>query len=140
MAVDLNALFGGALIGIAASLMLLFNGRVTGISGIVSGLLSFRRGEIAWRFAFLAGLLGGGLALWYFHPAVFAGNLSTELWSVCLAGILVGFGTVLGGGCTSGHGVCGISRLSIRSIVATVVFIVFGVMAVFLSRTLGILP
>lgn len=133
------ALLGGILIGIAVSLMLYWNGRVTGISGIINSAFTAARTEAGWRLAFLAGLLTGGLLLKLFQPEVFSGQLNTPVWSIVLAGLLVGFGSTLGSGCTSGHGVCGISRLSIRSILATVTFILAGMAAVYAFRQLGVL-
>lgn len=136
----LHALMGGVLIGLAASVMLWMSGRIMGISGILFGLLSPRKGEMAWRFSFLGGILAGGLALRWFHPSAWGGGLPTEDWTVAVAGVLVGFGTVLGSGCTSGHGICGISRLSPRSLVATVFFILSGILSVALFKKIGILP
>ncbi len=133
----LNALWGGILIGISVSLMLLWNGRVTGISGIAYGLLSAARSDRAWRLYFLAGLISGGLTLHLLKPEIFAGSLTTPDSSVLVAGLLVGFGTVLGSGCTSGHGVCGISRMSPRSLVATLLFIATGILAVLLLKSKG---
>ena len=135
-----HALYGGVLIGISASLMLWCNGRVTGISGIIFGSLQRAKSDWSWRISFLAGLLCGGLALNWLRPQAFAGDLASESWTVVVAGVLVGFGTVLGSGCTSGHGVCGISRLSPRSLLATAVFIGSGILAVALFRQLGVLP
>jgi hypothetical protein len=131
------ALIGGAIIGLAVSLMLVFNGRVTGISGIVSGVLSPRKNDISWRILFLLGLLSGGVLLRFIQPEAFQ-NASNNMGLIdyAVAGLLVGFGTLLGNGCTSGHGVCGISRLSVRSIIATIVFITFGVLSVFIFKTL----
>ena len=126
----LKALAGGAIIGTAVTLMLWLNGRVTGISGIINGALCRPRKDSLWRYTFLAGLLAGGGVLYAVNPAVFENTTARSLPEVAVAGILVGFGTVLGSGCTSGHGVCGISRWSIRSIVATIVFIASGVVAV----------
>ena len=134
----INALIGGAIIGIAVSVMLLFNGRVTGISGIINGALSPQKGDTLWRVLFVAGLVLGGFALRGLSPAVFEGDLPTSEWTTVAAGLLVGFGTIMGSGCTSGHGVCGISRMSIRSIVSTMTFIAAGVAAVALFRQLGI--
>ena len=106
----INAILGGVLIGIAASLMMFFNGRVTGISGIVAGLIRPKKQDISWRMFFLMGLLLGGIVLKFFRPEVFYQS-SSALWGdYIFAGLLVGFGTLLGNGCTSGHGVCGISR------------------------------
>lgn len=131
------AIFGGVLIGLSVSLMLLFNGRVTGISGIVSSILSFSRGDKSWRASFILGLLSGGFILRFFYPDSFnSHSLHLYFYDYLLAGFLVGFGTLLGSGCTSGHGVCGISRLSTRSIVATLVFITFGIISVLFFRFL----
>lgn len=135
----LNALLGGALIGIAASLLLLFNGRVTGISGILNGALNPTRSEFLWRWSFLAGLIGGGFFLAENRPEVFWGRLATHDWTLVAAGLMVGFGTLLGSGCTSGHGVCGMSRLSIRSVIATVTFIVVGILSILFYRLTGVL-
>ncbi len=134
----INALFGGVIIGIAVSLMLLWNGRVTGISGIINGTLSPVKGDTGWRVLFIIGLLLGGLALRVLNPNIFSGNLEADTWTTVVAGLLVGFGTILGSGCTSGHGVCGISRMSVRSLVATIIFIAAGVVAVVVFRRLGV--
>lgn len=123
-------LIGGSLIGLAVTLMLLFNGRVTGISGILSGSLSRPTNDFGWRLAFFGGLLSGAVIARILNPDFFVNLSSRGIGSVAIAGLLVGFGTVMGGGCTSGHGVCGMSRLSIRSIVATVTFMLFGFLAV----------
>lgn len=139
----MNALWGGAIIGLSVSLMLLWSGRVTGISGIVYGLFRKTPGDTAWRLYFLTGLIAGGVFLRFARPESFASaNHSTHStdWTVLLAGFLVGFGTVLGSGCTSGHGVCGISRLSLRSFVATLVFVGSGMFTVSVLRMLGVFP
>ncbi len=136
----INALFGGGLIGISVSLMLLLNGRVTGISGIINGILSPAKGDFAWRILFVLGLLSGGLVTRIFNPSSFSGALNSDTWTVLVAGLLVGFGTILGSGCTSGHGVCGISRMSPRSLVATITFIAAGITAVTLLKAWSILP
>jgi uncharacterized membrane protein YedE/YeeE len=128
-----SALAGGALIGLAAVLLMLFHGRVAGISGIVGGLFAPREGDVAWRAAFLAGMLGAAALLG-------AAGLVPELRdrpglaAIALAGLLVGFGTRLGSGCTSGHGVCGLARLSPRSLVATAVFMASAAAVVFVAR------
>ncbi|MFA6239100.1 MAG: YeeE/YedE thiosulfate transporter family protein [Bacteriovorax sp.] len=132
----INALLGGMLIGIAVSIMLLFNGRVTGISGIVSGSLQPKMGDIGWRTLFIAGLVSGGFLLQFTIPSAFVQNSNALTGDYIFAGLMVGFGTVLGNGCTSGHGVCGISRLSIRSILATITFIAFGILSVIVFKTL----
>jgi uncharacterized membrane protein YedE/YeeE len=130
-------LLGGALIGLSASLLLLANGRVAGISGVVGSLLAPVRGDIAWRVLFFGGLLTGGLLLAWLRPASFAAPASVSSGGVALlvgAGLLVGFGSRLGNGCTSGHGVCGLSRGSARSIAATLTFMATGVLTVFVVR------
>lgn len=126
-------LAGGALIGVSASLLLLFDGRIAGISGIVGGLLRHTPGDTAWRAWFTVGLLLGGAALLLLAPEAL-GATTVALPLVALAGLLVGFGTRLGGGCTSGHGVCGIARLSGRSVVATLTFMGTGAVATFVVR------
>ena len=122
----ISALLGGALIGLAATLLLLFNGRVAGISGILEGVFEPKHKDAAGRFLFLAGLLTGGLFLLAVYPSAFGGQMGLSAWIVVSAGLLVGFGTRLGSGCTSGHGVCGLSRLSGRSLVATMSFMAVG--------------
>lgn len=134
----INALFGGVLIGVSVSLMLFWNGRVTGISGIINGVLTPVKGDTLWRLLFIVGLLSGGLVMGQLNPKVFENTVQAEVWTTVVAGLLVGFGTILGSGCTSGHGVCGISRMSPRSIVATFVFMAAGIAAVFLFRKLGV--
>lgn len=129
-------LLGGALIGLAASLVLLGNGRIAGISGIVGSLLSANR-EKGWQVAFLLGLLLSGAVFVWFSPSSFAAP-PRALWMLAVAGLLVGFGTRIGNGCTSGHGVCGISRLSPRSLVATVTFMGAAILTVLVLRLLGV--
>ncbi len=126
----INALIGGAIIGLAVSLMLIFNGRVTGISGIIAGAIQPKKGDTFWRFSFLGGLLAGGILLKFVVPNSFSIQTNVKDVDYIVAGLLVGFGTLLGNGCTSGHGVCGISRFSIRSILATFTFIFFGALSV----------
>ena len=133
------SLLGGLLIGAAVSLMLYLNGRVTGISGILYGaIFTSIKGDRAWRWYFTSGMLAGGFILKLLMPDTFSAGLPTPDWTVIVAGLLVGFGTVLGSGCTSGHGVCGTSRLSLRSLAATVTFILAGIIAVFVFRKLGV--
>lgn len=131
-----SALFGGALIGLAASALLFFSGRIAGISGIVGGLLRPERGEWGWRAAFVAGLLAGGVALLAFLPSAIAAP-TRPYGALAAAGLLVGFGARLGRGCTSGHGVCGISRLSARSVIGTATFMATGIGTVAALRILG---
>lgn len=131
-----SALIGGALIGVAASVLYALNGRVAGISGMLGGVLRPQPGEAAWRVLFLGGLLLGGAATAAFLPGAFAPS-PRALGVVAMAGVLVGVGTRIGNGCTSGHGVCGISRLSPRSLVATLTFMATGVLAATVMRSLG---
>ncbi len=128
-------LFGGALIGLAASLLLLWNGRIAGISGMVGGLFRPAAGEVAWRFTFLVGLLAGGVVLSIVYPVALEVRVPAPLGMVALAGLLVGYGTRLGNGCTSGHGVCGVSRLSPRSLVATATFMLTGALTVYVVHS-----
>lgn len=130
------SLIGGVLIGLSTSMLLLFNGRVAGISGIFGGVLIRRPGDVSWRLYFLAGLLAAGLVMALLLPSAFPREALRSTPVIALAGLFVGFGTRLGNGCTSGHGVCGISRLSARSIVATVVFMTTGVLSVFVVNHL----
>ena len=130
------ALIGGILIGLSVTVMLLFKGRVTWISGILYGFVSFQKNEWSWRGMFLLGLLAGGVLLKIFYPESLVNNLGSTTPAIIVAGFLVGFGTLLGNGCTSGHGVCGISRLSIRSILATITFMFMGIMATYVMRVL----
>lgn len=132
----MNAISGGLLIGVAVSIMLLFNGRVTGISGIIGGLLETKTLDKSWRILFLAGLVSGGLILKVIYPDAFIILSSANHYDYFIAGFLVGFGTLLGNGCTSGHGVCGLSRLSVRSFVSTITFIFFGIISVFIFNLL----
>jgi uncharacterized membrane protein YedE/YeeE len=136
----INALLGGIIIGAAVSMMLLMNGRVTGISGIINGAISPQKGDTAWRWLFVAGLVVGGLTLRALNPQVFGAGSGTSPLLTIVAGLLVGVGTIMGSGCTSGHGVCGISRFSPRSLVATITFIAAGIVSVFIFRKLGVLP
>jgi len=130
----LPALAGGALIGLAAAALLLLNGRIAGISGIVAGLLSPRGGEAAWRALFIAGLIAGGALLPALTADPFRGLGDASPARLVGAGLLVGFGARLGSGCTSGHGVCGIGRMAPRSLVATATFMVAGAVTVFVVR------
>ncbi|MDC0709180.1 YeeE/YedE family protein [Stigmatella sp. ncwal1] len=127
-------LLGGALIGLSASLLLLFNGRIAGISGIAGGLFGGMKGERGWRLAFLGGLVGGGLLLRVVWPETLGTSHAPGSGWLVAAGLLVGVGTRLGNGCTSGHGVCGLARGSRRSFVATLTFMATGALTVFFVR------
>ena len=130
----LMPLTGGILIGISASMMLLFSGRIAGVSGIFGGMLFQQGKERAWRLSFITGLIFGGILLYAINAEFFENSSGRGLLAVNIAGFLVGIGTRIGGGCTSGHGVCGIGRLSVRSIVATVSFVFAGMVAVFFVK------
>jgi uncharacterized membrane protein YedE/YeeE len=128
-----SAAIGGVVIGIAAALLVLVNGRIAGISGIVGGMLVPRAGDFAWRLAFVAGLLLAPLA--YASVAALPSiTIEADYPALIAAGLLVGIGTRFAGGCTSGHGVCGLSRLSPRSLVATLSFMAAGFITVFVVR------
>ena len=130
-----TALAGGILLGIASAAFILLNGRVLGISGIVGGLLAPRRADIGWRLSFLLGLLLAPTALTLLAPDLIrAPRIDAGTLTLIAAGLLVGFGTRYGSGCTSGHGVCGLSRLSPRSLVATLAFMAAGFATVFVIR------
>ena len=130
-----SSLAGGLLIGLAAALFLLLNGRIAGISGILGGLLRPAAGDMAWRVAFILGLVGAPLLFQLFSPLP-AVQVDADTATLVAAGLLVGVGTRYGSGCTSGHGVCGLSRLSPRSLVATVAFMAAGFVTVFIVRHL----
>ena len=130
-------LLGGALMGLAAALLLLLNGRIAGVSGIVGGLLERRPTDAASRLLFVAGLVVGGLCLRVLLADPFAGLGATPGVALVTGGLLVGFGASLGSGCTTGHGVCGVARLSPRSLVATATFMLAGGLTVFAVRHLG---
>ncbi len=124
------SLIGGVLIGLSASTMLLFDGKITGISGIFAGIFRPTKGDTLWKVCFLAGLLVGGALLRVYLPRAFDFGVVRSWGVLAIAGLLVGIGTRLGNGCTSGHGVCGVSRLSARSIVATATFVGTGAVVV----------
>jgi hypothetical protein len=129
-----SALIGGAVIGLSAVLLMALLGRVAGISGIVRGIIGPAAGEVGWRAAFLAGLVGGPVLWGAVGGAVPPVELTAGPWVLAAGGLLVGVGTAIGGGCTSGHGVCGLARLSPRSLVATVTFMAVGIATVFVTR------
>jgi uncharacterized protein len=130
-------LLGGALIGIAAAGLLALTGRTAGVSGIVDGVVRGEKGERAWKLAFLLGLVGGGLLLAAFRPESLPTSPPRPLGWMIAGGLLVGFGARIGGGCTSGHGICGVSRLSRRGVVGTCLFIAAGMLTVFVLRRIG---
>ena len=130
-----SALIGGAIIGAAVALFVTLNGRIAGVSGILGGLARPRAGDISWRVAFVAGLIAAPLA-WGFLAALPDIRVDTSYPVLIAAGLLVGVGTRYGGGCTSGHGVCGVSRASPRSIAATVAFMAAGFATVYVARHL----
>jgi len=128
------ALAGGTLIGLAALLLLLCNGRIAGISGIMGGSLQPARGDLLWRVLFFFGLLTGGLVTLWWWPAALDIRIDVSTPAVILAGLLVGLGARIGSGCTSGHGVCGVGRLAPRSIVASAVFVSAAMLTVYVVR------
>ncbi|BAZ84705.1 YeeE/YedE family protein [Dolichospermum compactum] len=131
----INGLIGGILIGISATILLAFNGRIAGISGMINGAISFNKND-AWRWLFMLGMLAGG--------AIYEFILSTQPTptskfaplTMIIGGLIVGFGTRMGSGCTSGHGVCGLGRLSVRSLVAVLTFLASAFVTVFIVRHL----
>jgi uncharacterized membrane protein YedE/YeeE len=131
----LSALIGGAMIGLAAALFVLLNGRITGISGILGGLLRPAKGDVVWRLAFLLGLVMAPLmyAGWAGLPEI---TVDSSWMTLIVAGLFVGVGTRFGSGCTSGHGVCGLSRFSLRSLVATLCFMASGFATVYVIHHL----
>lgn len=132
-----RAAVGGGMIGLAAALMIVFNGRIAGVSGVLGGLILDRKGaETPWRAMFLGGTILGALIVGLVRPDLAAAGLQTGWVGMIAAGLIVGFGTRMGSGCTSGHGVCGIGRLSQRSIVATCTFMASGFVTVFALRHL----
>jgi uncharacterized protein len=139
----LTAAIGGALIGLAAVLLMALNGRIAGVSGIVAGVMAPLRGEgradLSWRLAFVAGLVAAPLLARLASSDLALISAPHPLWMMALGGILVGYGTRLGSGCTSGHGVCGVARLSKRSFAATGVFMATAILTVFIAhRFLGV--
>jgi uncharacterized protein len=129
-----SAAIGGVLIGLSAVLLMLSTGRIAGISGIFGGLLNMRGDDKGWRIAFLVGLILAPVIAGLIGYGMAQPSLPASWAVIVVAGLLVGFGTRLGGGCTSGHGICGIGRLSPRSIAATIVFMVTAVITVAMTR------
>jgi uncharacterized membrane protein YedE/YeeE len=132
----ISALIGGAMIGAAAAILLILNGRIAGISGIVGETLALPKGDLAWRLAFIVGLIAGPVVVQLVRGAALPVQLEAGLAVLIAGGVLVGVGTRLGAGCTSGHGVCGLGRLSGRSIVATLTFLLTAGVTVFVARHL----
>jgi uncharacterized membrane protein YedE/YeeE len=132
----LQSLLGGLVIGASAVALLALEGRIAGVSGILGGIVAPRRGDVAWRVCFVAGLVAGGVCVAMLFADPFRGIRATPPAVIAVAGLLVGVGTRLGSGCTSGHGVCGIGRRSGRSVVATLTFMTAGGLTVFVVRHL----
>jgi uncharacterized protein len=132
-----SGLLGGVLIGGAASGLLFFNGRIAGISNIFGNLLPPSGEDAPWRFAFVAGLLAGGLLLLFAYPVAFSTGPPASLPVLAIAGLLVGIGATVGNGCTSGHGVCGLGRRSARSLSAVITFMVTGAVTVYFVNHLS---
>ncbi|CAI2326771.1 YeeE/YedE family protein [Vibrio parahaemolyticus] len=126
-----ESLFGGILLGISATILLLVNGKIAGISGIMNGIMSPKKGDYSWRLLFAVGMIAGGLISVLMLGVAVPSTANLSLGIVIAAGLLVGIGTRLGNGCTSGHGICGMGRLSKRSIVATCVFMAVAGLTVF---------
>ncbi|MBE8222059.1 MAG: YeeE/YedE family protein [Bdellovibrionales bacterium] len=130
----LLALIGGALIGLSSVLLLFTHGKIAGISGMIKGSIIDKQSDKGWRAYFILGLVIMGLLLSIQRQEMFPINADLNYWGIALSGFLVGIGTYIGNGCTSGHGICGSSRFSIRSIVATVTFIISGMLIVWVMK------
>lgn len=140
MSIWITATLGGVLIGLAATLLLWLNGRIAGISGLLSGVLFPKPADVLWRAAFLLGLIGAAGAFMAFVPGASTPRGDFPVPLLLVAGVLVGFGTRMGSGCTSGHGVCGIGRLSLRSFVAVLTFMATAMITTFLLRHVWSVP
>lgn len=132
------ALLGGFLIGISATLLLVTHSRIAGVSGILYGLITRPAADGFWQLWFIVGLGAAGFGFYTYRPEMFPATISLSTPTVIIAGLLVGIGTKIGGGCTSGHGVCGISRFSFRSVVATITFMAAGIATVYVTKHLGV--
>ncbi len=130
----ISAAIGGALIGLSAVLLMLLTGRIAGVTGIFAGLIEPQSGDRAWRATFIVGLIAAPLGAAFLGYTMPIPQMPTSLATIAVAGLLVGFGTRLSNGCTSGHGICGIARLSPRSITATAIFMVAAIVVVALTR------
>lgn len=126
-----DSLFGGVLLGISATLLLLMNGKIAGISGILTGLLTPKSKDYSWRLLFFVGMISGGVLGGYAFGATIPTHFAASTGVIALSGFLVGVGTKLGNGCTSGHGICGMGRLSVRSFAATGIFMSVAALTVF---------
>ncbi len=133
----MTALAGGMLIGTAATLLLWLNGRIAGVSGVLNGVLMPKRGDVAWRVLFLLGLIAGGGVYLALVPGIYVPRADFPVPALVVAGLLVGFGTRMGNGCTSGHGVCGLGRLSARSLAAVLTFMSTAIATTFIIRHVG---
>ena len=130
-----TSLAGGILLGISASILMYLNGRIAGISGIISGIFNNPSStEKMWRLAFIVGLIVGAFVYVYFFPITIQAREGVTTPLLVIGGLLVGFGTAMGSGCTSGHGICGVSRFSLRSITATGVFLMSGIATVYVVK------
>ncbi len=129
-----NSIMGGLLIGISSVLLLYFNGRLTGISTICGKLMLFRKNGMAWRALFLVGLIAGAALYYLWQGTTPLSRPEFPAWLLACAGLLVGFGTAMANGCTSGHGVCGLGRFSIRSLTATLTFLFTGIVSTYIVR------
>ena len=132
-----NALIGGGLIGLASAALLLLTGKVAGISGILYGLLTNEKGQRAWKLSFVLGMVAAGLVLGWLYPPAFMETPMRRMPTFIAAGILIGFGARLGGGCTSGHGICGVARLSARSITASLAWVISGALVLWITKTIA---
>lgn len=130
-----SALLGGMVIGMAITILIRFNGKIAGVSGIVGGLFNFKESDVVWRVVFILGLLVAP-SLWQLFFTLPDFHIKTDYGLLVLAGLMVGFGARYGSGCTSGHGVCGVARMSPRSIVATLIFISTAIITVYFVRHL----
>lgn len=133
-----TALLGGMLLGLSAALLMLFSGKIAGISGIVAGVINPKHNQVSWKVAFVVGMILSAFVIQTFGfslPEV----IDQNLFLVVIAGLCVGFGTRLGNGCTSGHGIVGVGRFSKRSIIATLIFLASGIIVVFIRQMLGVL-
>jgi len=126
----INPIIGGILIGLASIGLMLFNGRIAGISGILNGAIHFRKGDMLWRVTFITGMILAGAVIYYFNEDYALIEIRRSMWAYCIAGLCIGLGAGLANGCTSGHGVCGVGRLSNRSVMITMSFTIAGILTV----------